>query len=606
MARLPTPPDLDWRDGAPISRAFDDVYASTAGALAQSETVFLSGCGLPGAWRGRDAFAILELGFGTGLNALAVWRRWRETRAPGARLHFVSIEAHPLTREDAARALTREMEVAPLAERLLVHWPVRAFGAQRVWFEDDGFALTVIIDDALRALGGLDGAFDAFFLDGFAPAKNPTMWSSEVFARLRALAAPGARASTYTVAGDVRRALEANGFASEKQPGFAHKRERLEARLVAPIAKPHPLYPRRGGSPKRVAVVGAGIAGACVAQALARRGADVAIYDKALGAGASGNPAALVMPRLDRGEEGLQRFHVSAFVHAVRTYEALGVFNACRALERTRADVLADPPLPPDWLSAENDDVVHRYAGVVRPADVIAAMTRGATLKLGARVARVDRDSAWILRGADGAELGRADAVVLANGAALGAFEQSAFLPLRFTAGQIEWGAGAIDRAVVDDGYVAPCAEGVVFGATFERVDAPVAAITDAARAENWERLKRLAPELRVGELISRASIRTATPDYAPIAGALPDAEAWTSRFAGIAQGRQPDLSTPAPAHEGLYALGALSARGFTLAPMLAEDLVSAMFDEPRLLTEKEQALVHPARFLFRALRRGG
>ncbi len=181
MPRLPREPVLDWNDEtAPRAVAFDDVYFSRAGGLVEAETVFLAGCGLPTRWADKDRFAIGELGFGSGLNVLAAWRAWKSTRKPHAILHISSIEAFPLARADAARALAQFPEVADLAAKLLARWPVRAFGPQRLWFPEDGFALTLHVGDVDRVLASLRGRFDAWFLDGFAPARNGAMWSGDV------------------------------------------------------------------------------------------------------------------------------------------------------------------------------------------------------------------------------------------------------------------------------------------------------------------------------------------------------------------------------------------------------------------------------------------
>jgi tRNA 5-methylaminomethyl-2-thiouridine biosynthesis bifunctional protein len=232
MPRLPPSPRLEWTEsGAPRAVEFGDVYFSDAGGLAESEHVFLRGTGLPDAWRGRDRFAICELGFGSGLNVLAAWRAWKATRFPHATLHISSIEAFPLAEEDAARALARFPDVADLAGALLARWPVRAYAPQRIWFENDRFVLTVFMGEAEHVLAGMSGRFDAWFLDGFAPSRNPAMWTPEVFRHIARLSAPGARAATFSVAGDVRRGLEAAGFSVEKKPGYGGKRERLEARL---------------------------------------------------------------------------------------------------------------------------------------------------------------------------------------------------------------------------------------------------------------------------------------------------------------------------------------------------------------------------------------
>ncbi|MGE3304190.1 MAG: tRNA (5-methylaminomethyl-2-thiouridine)(34)-methyltransferase MnmD, partial [Hyphomonadaceae bacterium] len=394
MPRLPALPDLDWtEDGQPRARAYDDVYFSKAGGLAEARAVFLAGCGLPEAWAGRARFAIGELGFGAGLNALAVWDAWRRTRPPGGMLHFTSVEAFPLPREAAARALGAFPEIADLAVRLLAAWPVRAPAPQRLWFPEDGFALTVQIGEACGVLAGMTGAFDAWFLDGFAPARNEAMWRPELFSRVAALSAPGARAATYSVAGGVRRGLEAAGFAVEKRAGFAAKRERLEARLAKPPAAPAPLHPYASRMPARAVIIGGGIAGACLAHAFARRGTAVMLLEaEDLGAGASGAPAALVMPRLERGAAPLGRLHLAAYLEAVRLYESLGAFSAigveqgpANAREReTFASLAADPPLPEDWLRAQPDGVLHPRAGLVAPAAALAPMTRAAEIRRGA------------------------------------------------------------------------------------------------------------------------------------------------------------------------------------------------------------------------------
>lgn len=614
MSRLPPRPELSWSaDGAPRARAFDDVYFSREGGLAESEAVFLAGCGLPDAWRGRARFSILELGFGAGLNALAVWRRWRETRAAGALLHFVSIEAFPMEAEDAARALAAFPELRPLAARLIEVWPVRAYAPQRVWFDEDGFALSVFPGAAEEVLPLLRGAFDSIFLDGFAPARNPDMWSDEIARRIAALSAPNARLASYSVAGGVRRALAQAGFAVEKRQGFAAKRERLEARRAEAPAPTHTLYPYRGEAPRRVAIVGGGIAGAAMARALARRGAAVTLYEAqdALGAGASGNRAALVMPRLDRGRGPLQELNLAAFLYAVGAYRADGLFASCGALERDRPDLETDPPLPSDWLAPHEDGVLHRHAGVVAPHAVLAAWTKQADVRLNARVAALaPAEEGWRLLDPSGAALGAADAVILANGAALDVFAQTRWLELRRTAGQLEWApwkASAPAHALVGESYAALHEGALIFGATFDRVDE--AQVSEAARRSNCAALARLAPELAAAldpaALRSRASVRAAAPDYAPLAGLAPDAAAWLAAQAGLAHGRPPDLARQAPAHDGLYLLGGLGARGFTLAPLMAERLAAELYGEPQICSWPACEAAHPARFLHRMLKKG-
>lgn len=623
MPRMPPPPALEWLpDGAPRARDFNDIYFSRDGGLAEAEAVFVQGCGLPDAWRGRDRFRICELGFGSGTNILAVWRAWRRTREPHAQLHISTIEAFPLGVADAAQALSAFPEVEDLAQLLLDRWPVRSAAPQRLWFPEDGFSLTLYPGEAEAVLGAMVGRFDAWFLDGFAPSRNPAMWSPAIMARIAALSAPGARLATFTVAAAVRSELAAAGFAVTKQPGFGKKRERLEGVFSgAPASGPAGTpalhksapYPYAPAFPKRVAIIGAGIAGAACAQALTRRGVEAVVLEAApdLGAGASGNPAGLIMPRLDRAGP-LAELYLAAYLEAVRAYEEMGVFTRCGVEERADAkraealaDLLADPPLPEEWLSRLPDGAaLHARAGLVRPRAAIEAMLREASILYETPLGAIDRtDDGWIVRAPDGRAVLKADAVVLACGAALARFAPAQFLPLQLSYGQIEWGqARAPERALARGSYAAPFEQGVLFGATFDKAQADPA----EARARNLQALAQLAPEIAASlnqeSLQSRASMRAATPDRAPIAGLLPDAEAWLDAFAGLAHGRPaPDIVPPA--HHGVYVSGGLGARGLTLAPLLGERIAAEMFEETQALSVFALKAIHPARFLHRALK---
>ncbi|HEX6866352.1 MAG TPA: tRNA (5-methylaminomethyl-2-thiouridine)(34)-methyltransferase MnmD, partial [Caulobacteraceae bacterium] len=193
---------LIWDDqGLPRSALYGDVYFSADDGLAETRAVFLAGCGLPDAWAGRRHFTIGELGFGTGLNIAALLTLWRETRPDGARLHIFSVEAHPITRDEARRALARWPEIAEAANALTRRWPGRARGVHRLDLPEFAATLDVAVMEAGEALAGWDGAADAWFLDGFSPAANPQMWREELLAQVAARSAPGARAATFTVAG---------------------------------------------------------------------------------------------------------------------------------------------------------------------------------------------------------------------------------------------------------------------------------------------------------------------------------------------------------------------------------------------------------------------
>src|SRR5436190_6548466 len=192
---------LQWTDdGQPRSAVFGDVYFSAQDGLAETRAVFLEGCGLPDAWAHRRRFVVGELGFGTGLNVAALLDLWRRTRNAQGVLHIFSIEAFPIAAAEASRALARWPELAPVVDPMIARWPGRARGVHRVEFPEFGAILDLAIMDVEPALDGWSGRADAWFLDGFAPALNPGMWTHAVLARVAARSAPGARAATFTVA----------------------------------------------------------------------------------------------------------------------------------------------------------------------------------------------------------------------------------------------------------------------------------------------------------------------------------------------------------------------------------------------------------------------
>lgn len=584
MSRLPPLPDLDWPDSqnsaAPFARDIGDVYFSGEG-LSEKRAVFLGGCGLPEGWAERENFTVGELGFGTGLNLLALWELWRHHRPSStARLNYLSFEGMLIGREDAARIHGAWPELADLAQQLRAHWPNRARGIQRINLPDN-ITLTLVVDDIAASIPQVKASVDAWFLDGFAPSKNPAMWSAEILAHVARLSAANARAATYTVAGGVRRSLEAAGFSVAKMAGHGRKKERLEARLTA-------LRSERAAPPRRVTIIGAGIAGACAANAFLRRGCDVTVIDKASapGGGASGNPIALVMPRLDAADSPAARALIEAWLYARRFYRALGP-DAAQALDALHlprgekehqrfAKLLADPPLDDDILQASGNGLSHIGAIAVRPANALPRLLDGAHLSFNTTInslADIDADLVIICAGMGLADL---DANAPALAGRLGQLES---MP-----------AQGAPSAIADGGYAVQAFDRLVFGATFEAANGEPQ-VTDAARAHNLDILARLRPDITPTEITSRAAIRATTQDRIPVAGAMPHNE------------KAPD-GTPAPLSPHRL-VGGLGSRGFLWAPLLAELVASEAFGEPSPVETSVAECLDPGRFLARAARRG-
>jgi tRNA 5-methylaminomethyl-2-thiouridine biosynthesis bifunctional protein len=582
MSRLPPLPALTFReDATPVAEAVGDVYFSTADGLSESEAVFLAGCGLPQAWEGRERFTVGELGFGTGLNLLALWRLWRAHRPPAtARLDFVSFEGFPMPVAAAARALAAWPEIAELAGRLLAAWPVRAFGVQRVEL-GDGVSLTLHTGDIGQTLPQAQLLADAWFLDGFSPAKNPDMWSDAVLACVAERTVAGGRAASFTVAGGVRRGLAAAGFAVEKRAGFGRKRERLEAVRMG--------GPERGVAvPSRVAVIGAGIAGACLARAFRVRGASVQVFEAGAGVaqGASGNPLALVHPRLDAADTAQARLQIAASLHAHRLYGEVAagwpeavlpvevVQGAKDAVETARfAKLRADPPLPQDWLGfGEDGALLHRKGALVRPEILIPALLEGCEVVAGREVPA-------------GAMAGF-DLTVVAG--AMGAQGLVEALSLTPRGGQVEWLLRAGEAfALTRSNYAAGDGRVMLFGANFGD-EAAGRQASSLARDGNLAAFEALCPQRAQGvaggsppygsELHSRAGVRATTPDRMPVAGAV---------------------------GPGLAVLTGLGSRGFSLAPLMAEWIAAQACGEAWPLSRAEAALVEPQRFARRKAKAG-
>ena len=586
---------LDWTpQGHPRSKLYGDVYFSAQDGLAESRAVFLKGCGLPLAWQGRRSFTLGELGFGTGLNILALLDLWSRTSDPEARLQIFSVEAHLITPDEADRALALWPELADLTANLLSRWPAKARGFHRIDFPECRATLDIALMPADQALATWSGAADAWFLDGFSPALNPEIWTPGLMALVAKRSAPGARVATFTVAGQVRRGLQAAGFSVEKRPGYGRKRERLEARLPGvPAVAP----------PPSVAVIGAGIAGASLVRALHALGINPLVFEaKSVGAGASGNPAALVMPRLDAGLAAPAELAAQAFRRAVALYGqhrqaiiATGVLqlasdgqDARRYAKIAASDLFAPGSmLPVDATAAsahlgeasDQGGLQVTQALVIEPSTILQVWLGPISPHAVDRLA--PQGGGWQLIGGDGTVLAQVDVVILACAMdAVRLAPEAGLLPVR---GQASWTVGGPSvNPASRGGYLLPTRDGLLFGATHDRgqMACDLRAEDDVRNLESLAALRpQLAASIAAKPLEARAAIRATTTDYMPLAG----------------QGSQP----------GLYLLTGLGSRGFSWAPALAEHVVALVTGTPSPLPTTLSDLVDPARFARRAARKG-
>jgi tRNA 5-methylaminomethyl-2-thiouridine biosynthesis bifunctional protein len=586
-------------DGTPFSSEYQDVYHSAQGGLAQARHVFLGGNALPERWRGRDAFVILETGFGLGLNFLATWRAWSADPARPRRLHFVSVESRPFARPDLAQAHAGEHELSDLARELVDSWPPPLAGFHRLHFADGNVILTLLLGDARALLPQLEARCDAFFLDGFAPARNPEIWSPDVVRQLARLAAPGATIATWTVAGGVRTALADAGFRIEKRAGFGGKREMLVGARVG--GGPAPARPRRA------AIVGGGLAGTLAAERLASRGWEIDLIDarEVRTAAAAG----LVRPIANLRDALNARLARAAFLYALQHYAALQglAWNPCGVLQLAEDDeelarfeaIAAGQGYPRELLEFVDAARARELCGravrgggwwfprgaVVAPGTLAEASAARAGARLrrvaGRSVERIEREGPdWRALDADGRVIAEAPALVIANAVDAKRLLPEARLTLASVRGQVSYlpadPAHALDVVVSGTGYIAPMrGGGHCIGASYGHDDAGADVRPDDHRA-NLARAESMLPGftdgIDPGALEGWAGHRTTVPDRLPVFGAT--------------------------AVDGLYAATGLGSRGLLWGPLGAELLACVMEGEPLPLPRDLAGAISPLRFL--------
>ncbi|TVT82889.1 bifunctional tRNA (5-methylaminomethyl-2-thiouridine)(34)-methyltransferase MnmD/FAD-dependent 5-carboxymethylaminomethyl-2-thiouridine(34) oxidoreductase MnmC [Pseudomonas sp. H3(2019)] len=658
---MPNPvphPQLDWDDqGRPRSRVFDDVYFSDQSGLDETRYVFIEQNRLNERFAELPAggrLVIGETGFGTGLNFLCAWQLFEQQAVAGARLHFISVEKYPLSPADMQRALTLWPDLKPFADQLLAQYVAIHQGFQRLVLDNGRVTLTLLIGDVLEQLPQLDAQIDAWFLDGFAPAKNPDMWTAELFAELARLSAPGSTISTFTSTGWVRRLLNAAGFKMRRTPGIGHKWEILRGTFVgwpeetpAPATtKPWFARPNQVSGERRALVIGAGLAGCASAASLAARGWQVSLLERHadLAQEASGNPQGVLYLKLSAHGTALSQLIVSGFGHTRRLLEHLqrgvdwddcGVLQlAFNAKEAERQAQLA-AAFPADLLHLLDQPHAQAQAGIelahgglfypeggwVHPPALcqwqasfpnVQLLTHRDVLEL----RKVDDQwQAW-----DGETLlASAPVVVLAGAAEIKRFAHSAELPLKRIRGQITRLAQTAESqclatVVCAEGYVAPARLGEhTLGASFDFKSDDLTPTT-AEHLGNLELLKEIssdlvtrlhARQLDPEQLQGRAAFRCTSPDYLPIVGPLADSQAFARAYAALGKDARQVPNIACPWLDGLYVNSGHGSRGLITAPLSGELLAAWLDNEPLPLPRSVAEACHPNRFALRKLIRG-
>lgn len=631
--------------GVPFAPAFGDVYHPRGGALEQARHVFLGGNGLPQRWAGRERFVVLETGFGLGNNFLATWDAWRHDARRCERLVFISIERHPLRRADLA-ALQSDSPLAALASQLVAAWPPPTWNLHRLVFEGGRIELQLCLGDVAAWLPELVATVDAFYLDGFAPARNPQMWEPRVFKALARLAAPDATAATWSAARVVRDGLTSAGFEVMRRDGIGGKRDITTAHFAprhTPARPPGRTLP--APTDRRALIVGGGVAGCALAAALAAHGWDSSVFDRhdAPGQEGSGNPGGLFHGVVHPHDGAHARFHRAAALaaevavrRAVATHGVPGEVNGLLRLQSASAAdveamqaVLERLGLPAEHVQAVDAGAAGELAGIrlatpawfhpgggwVRPAALVAAAVGEAGARVcwrgGTTIECIEpTPRGWRLITADGQAVDEAGTLVLANaGDALRLLAGRFTPPLTPVRGQVSrapaaalqaLGVALPTRPVAGAGYVLPPHAGeVVFGATSSPGDAR-ADLREADHHANLEQLARLLGrplDLDTSALWGRAAVRWRSDDRLPLVGPVPDIAA----ARGAARLEQPRFVPRCP---GLFVFTALGSRGIVSSTLGAQVLAAWIAGAPVPLEAGLIDAIDPARFVSRGVRR--
>lgn len=650
-------------EGAPYAPAYGDRYHSRAGAQGQAEHVFLGGNGLPGRWRQRERFTVLETGFGLGQNFLATWAAWQADPQRPRQLIYLAVDQHPPSTGDLARA-HQASPWPPLAAALQAAWPPATPDLHTLDLDGGAVRLLLAWGAAERWLPEFITSADACYLDGFAPARNADMWQPRLFRSLARLAAHDGTAATWSVARPVRDGLAAAGFEVQRGSGFAGKLHMCQARRVPPpptaAGRQGPVGRRPAQRARSALVIGAGLAGAAAARALARDGVAVTVLERRQrpAAETSGNLAGLFHGVVHAHDGAHAQWLRAASLRAAQVYapcvadgrlpgqlqgllRGLGPELGPQALAQART-LLQQQGLPATVAQALDAAAASQQAGMpmaqaawqlgpagwVSPAALVPLWLEqvGADLRLGQAVARLQPaaaapdDGGWVALDAAGQPLAQADVVVLANAhdlpRLLAEWTDVAEWPLQRTRGQVtqvppaiceHLGAPRPHRPVASGGYVLSLPEalggGLLCGAT-QQADDDCADLRPDDHRHNLAQVARLSGidlSLAASDLATlggRVGWRLACDDRLPVLGGVPLPAAARQHLQRQEQPRQ------VPRVPGLYVLSALGSRGLTLAPLLGEVLSAWITGATVPVASSLLDTVDAARFTARRARR--
>lgn len=643
-------------DHIPLSQDYADTYYSLQNPLEECRHVFLAGNNLPARWQTADSFRIAEIGFGTGRNFLLTAQLWLQLKPANGVLHYFAIEQHPVTRADLAHLFSCRTIDAALEAQLLGNYPMPTRGFHPISLANDRIRLLLVFDDAQRATHELGTKFDAWYLDGFAPACNPSAWETSLFSEIFQHTLPRGTAATYSAASRVRKSLSDAGFMVQRKAGFGLKREMLtacrpakqskitkfaRAYLQWPDCKPvHTLQ-------SKITIIGAGLAGCSLAFALCQRGCQVDLIEgmPSVAQGASGNPAAILMPRQSLDHDHQSRLTCSGYQYTIRWLTQLNHrgfltgWQPCGALQIARDAqqqqrmhrIVQQENFSSEWMQTVDALTASRLsgcdihqsawffpgAGFINPKTLcntlISACGNRLQLVTHTSITALSRTRThWALHTAHNQSIECGGPVIIACGHLSRLFTQTQYLPIKPKRGQVTLVAtGGIEHPpqciISADGYITPAIDGYhTIGATFVSNDSTTH-LRHTENLHNLQKIQQAMPEL--GSLMAnnvkgRAAVRAVSPDRLPLVGPVSDVHAFEQQYAPLARGNTRSGYSDRHYLDDLYAFTAFGSRGLAWIPLCAEFMAAKLMHEPPPIEHSLVNALHPNRFLFAALKK--
>lgn len=660
--------------GTPISTEFDDVYFSNKQGEEESHYVFIQGNKLLERWQTHQnhTFVIGETGFGSGLNFFITANLFEQFKQknpdhPLKFLHFVSTEKFPLKKQDAINIYKSWFRHSEYYELYLNNYPLDVSGIHRLHFKSS-ITLDLHYGDAaesLRAIKSVDGGnIDAWYLDGFSPAKNKQMWSQELFEAIASLSKPNSTLATFTAAGFVKRGLQEAGFNISKRAGFGRKRDMLIGQLgeqknrsvnQAPYfyrqsADTQDFWSTQGYQAKHVTIIGSGIAGAITALKLVQKGIHVNLVwlGKAPADKASGAPIGGFYPQLNAQYNNASKIHLASFEYARHFYEILNQqykfdHSWCGALQvgfnkkaTERIEKLSTNKLWPKTLAYKVDsEQASQIANVDLPYSCLFIPLAGwispvslihSCLTIANETGRLNLHNESQLTEFDATANGQSlkiyskgltqiiesDILVIAAGTGSQKFLHNV-IPLNYTRGQIELlhtnaKLQELNTLLCHKGYFTPQNNGYhAIGSTYVKQDSDTQTRC-IETSENFDlQLNSLSKSswitniLRTKDNRARAALRCSTADHLPVVGNLP-------KFTQIQELENLYKALPLNKYpkgsnvKNVFCLTGLGSRGLTTAPLMAEILVSQILNQPQALPNELLDALNPNRFLVKGL----